>query len=268
MARIAAHAESVFKNLPAAGRIENIKKAGYDAVEFWFFGKMDVAEAAAACKANGVLVSDFVLNSPDGRINGTLVNPADRPKYLEALKKDAERAHLLDCTKLITCTGNEIPGVPRAEQKAAIIETLSQAAVIAAKEGLTLLLEPLNTTVDHAGYYLASSAEGFDIIRAVNSPNIRLLFDCYHMQIMEGHLTASITENIGLIGHFHSAGVPGRHELFNGEINYPFLLSQIDKAGYTGLFGLEYSPLLPDEESLRRTREYLLNSELGTRKDI
>ena len=77
------------------------------------------------------------------------------------------------------------------------------------------------------------------------------------MQIMEGDLVNHIKRNIDVIGHFHSAGVPGRHELFGGETNYPFLLRQIEQLGYQGVFGLEYAPAMDDEASLKQTLAYL-----------
>jgi hydroxypyruvate isomerase len=95
-------------------------------------------------------------------------------------------------------------------------------------------------------------------VRAIASPNLRLLYDVYHMQIMEGSVIANIEENIDVIGHFHSAGVPGRHELMDGELNYQNIVRRIEAAGYTGAFGLEYSPALTDHAgSLRATRRYL-----------
>jgi len=115
----------------------------------------------------------------------------------------------------------------------------------------------LNTRYDHPGYWLASSDRGAEICRRLGSPRMKLLFDCYHMQIMEGDLSRHIERNIDVIGHFHSAGVPGRHELFNGETNYPMVLGKIHAMGYAGIFGLEYAPELPDAESLRKTRTYL-----------
>ncbi len=259
MVRIAAHAGTCYRQMPVARRIEKIRQAGYDAVEFWFLNGSEVKEAAAACRAHGVDVADFVLNSPDGTMNGSLVNPAHRQTYLEALKKAAEAAHILLCSGLITCTGNEIPGVPRDAQRGAIVEKLAQAVRIDEEEQITLLLEPLNTVVDHPGYFLSSSAEGFEIVRCVGSPRLRLLYYIYHMQIMEVNLCDTIRNNIDLIGHFHAAGVPGRHEVFLGEVNYPFLMVQINEAGYSGFFGLEYGPTLPDNDSLRLTREWLLS---------
>jgi hydroxypyruvate isomerase len=122
---------------------------------------------------------------------------------------------------------------------------------------VTLLLEPLNTRYDHPGYFLTSSNAGAEICRKIGSPRMKLLFDCYHMQIMEGDLVKHIERNLDVIGHFHSAGVPGRHEPYQGETDYPFLLAQIEKLGYQGVFGLEYQPSIDHDESVRKTLAYL-----------
>jgi hydroxypyruvate isomerase len=120
------------------------------------------------------------------------------------------------------------------------------------------VVEPLNVHVDHAGNYLDSSAEAADIVRKIDSPNFKLLYDVYHMQIMEGNIIANITKNIDIIGHFHSAGVPGRHELNIGELNYLNIVKQIDALGYKGKFGLEYSPSGADSSaSLKSLKKYL-----------
>jgi len=119
------------------------------------------------------------------------------------------------------------------------------------KEDIILMLEPLNTLVDHPGYFLDSPQEAAQIVREVNSPSVKLLFDCYHMQIMNGNLISTIERNIDIIKHFHAAGVPGRHELFIGELNYPNIVKRIDEIGYKEYFGLEYFPTMPSEDSLK-----------------
>lgn len=142
-------------------------------------------------------------------------------------------------------------------QKVLLLENLKRTAEIVEKEGVTIVLEALNSLYDHKGYYLDSSYVGFEIVKAVNSPNIKLLYDCYHMQLMEGNLVNQITENINYIGHFHSAGVPGRHELHNGETNYPFVISAAEKAGYDRYFGFEYWPTYDNEKSLTDILKYV-----------
>ncbi len=102
-----------------------------------------------------------------------------------------------------------------------------------------------------------STKNAVDIIMEINSPNLKLLYDVYHMQIMQGNIIDFIEKNICLTGHFHSAGVPGRAELFDSEINYPAIIKKIDELGYQGCFGLEYFPIMEHTESLKKTLDYL-----------
>jgi len=271
MAKIDVCIEPLFPDLSRAERTRKVAEVGFPAIEFWFYdlaigrgdprmlsaaeAAKDVAAIAKACAETGVIVNDIVVNAPDAGIGGSLVDPADRPKYLGRLKETIEVAKDLNCSKMITCTGNVRPGVSREEQHKSVVDTLKAGADVIAVEGMTLLLEPLNTHVDHEGYFLDSADEGAQIVREVGSPNVKLIFDVYHMQIMQGNVLARIEKYIDLIGHFHSAGVPGRHELSDGELNYPNILKQIDSLGYTGYFGLEYFPALDDTESLKRMRE-------------
>lgn len=117
------------------------------------------------------------------------------------------------------------------------------AALAAADElGITLLLEPLNTKVDHPGYTLAHSTQAFQIVRFVDSPRLRVLYDVYHMQIMEGNLMETMAANLDCIGHIHVADVPGRHEPGTGEINYRSIAAMLREQGYAGSVGLECVP--------------------------
>ena len=121
--------------------------------------------------------------------------------------------------------------------------------------GVTIMLEPLNTYVNHPGYYLTSSAEAFDIIRTVDHPLVKIVFDIYHQQIMEGNIIPNITNNLDCIAHLHAAGHPGRNELQFGENDYKVIFQAVEKAGYNGYCGLEYKPLLDPLESMRLARE-------------
>jgi hydroxypyruvate isomerase len=133
----------------------------------------------------------------------------------------------------------------------------SHQVIMEEKNGVTIVLEALNSLYNHKGYYLDSSYVGFEIMKAVDCPNVKLLFDCYHMQLMEGNLVNSITTNIDYIGHFHSAGVPGRHELHKGETNYPFVIKAADDAGYDRYFGFEYWPTYDNKQSLTDILNYV-----------
>lgn len=268
MAKVDVCVEPLFPGLPFNQKILNLSACGCRAFEFWFWDhyfdgqalipqKKDIKQLSRIIQDQGMLLIDIVVNSPDGAIGGFLNKPGDRQKYLERLKETIEVAEQLGCSKIITCTGNELPGVPEEEQVNDVIATLQHATAIAEKEGITLLLEPLNTYVDHPGYLVRSSRTGLEIVKQVNNRSLRLLYDIYHMQVMEGNHISTIRDNIEWIGHFHSAGVPGRNELFKGELNYLNIISEIDKTNYSGYFGLEYFPSIDSAESLARTKEFL-----------
>jgi len=257
MPRIDVCIEPLFPDLPLVERAKRVHDAGFDAIEFWFYdagGDRKIGDLASYCRSTAMLINNIVANSPDGKVGGSLTNPSDRRKYVERVKETIRVAKDIGCGKIITCTGDSRAGVPPLEQRKSIVESLKSACEVAEKEGITLLLEPLNTAVDHAGYFLDSADEGAAICRDVGSPNMKLLFDVYHMQIMQGNVIARIERHMDVIGHFHSAGVPGRHELDDGELNYPEILRRIDAFGYEGCFGLEYWPALDPGESLRWMR--------------
>jgi hydroxypyruvate isomerase len=145
------------------------------------------------------------------------------------------------------------------EAVANMIDSLRGCAKICEKHGITILLEPFNTKVDHPDYFLDDPQTCVEVIRAVNSENVKMLYDIYHMQIMAGNVVSFIRENLQYIGHFHLAGVPGRHEPDTCELNYPFILKEIDRLGFKGAVGLEYWPTVDHAESLKRTLTYLTN---------
>jgi len=262
MPRVDVCLEAIFDTVPLVERAKRVMDAGFDAVEFWFYDfdcvtkdtERNLAEFGKFCADNGILINNGVVNSPDASIGGSLLDPDDRPKYLQRLRDTIKVCKDINCHAAITCTGNELPNVPREQQKKCVIDTLKAAAEIAEAENFTLYLEALNTLVDHEGYFLDSAEEGAEIIKAVGSPRVKLLFDVYHMQIMGGNIVARIEKHVDVIGHFHSAGVPGRHDLDIGELDYRNILKAIDALGYKGLFGLEYWPEGDETESLKRMR--------------
>jgi hydroxypyruvate isomerase len=265
--------EPLFTDLPAEERIARVAKHGYKSVEFWlhdagFDGKgftdtpRDPAAIRQACEAAGVTLNNIVVNPPDdGSIGGAPVIAATHAKYLERVEAAIAFAQAAGCGKAITCAGDEQPGMSREAMRDTVTGALADAAKIAEKRGFTLLLEPLNTRVDHKGYCMSSSQEAAEMVRTINNPHLRLLFDVYHMQIMEGDVVSHILASRDVIGHYHSAAVPGRGEHDRGELNYPFILEAIDGTGYKGAFGLEYFPTVADHDtSLRRVRDYLTAS--------
>jgi hydroxypyruvate isomerase len=171
----------------------------------------------------------------------------------KVVAESIEAAKFLGVPALIITTGQERDDISHTEQHQNVVNALRMAAPLFEKSGIIAVLEPLNIICDHKGYFLSSGYEAFDIIREVNSPSIKLLYDIYHQQITEGNLIPNIRNNINLIGHFHVADNPGRHEPGTGEINYKNVFTAIDELGYQGYIGLEYSPTIDAERSLANT---------------
>ena len=127
-------------------------------------------------------------------------------------------------------------------------KNLKRLAELAEKEDITINIEPVNSLIEIKGHYLDSPAVGFEILKCVNSSHIKMLYDVYHAQMMEGNVIATITKNIQMISHFHSAAVPGRKELFLGELDYRNIIRAIEAAGFCGYFSLEYVPSYQDHK--------------------
>jgi len=240
MVTISACIEMLFSEEPDfLARIDRAKEAGLRAIEFWGHSGKDLGAIRARADAAGLRVSSTVVEAQP------LATPGDLDGYRAATKAACAAATKLGAPCVIACTGNEIAGVSREEQHAMVVTALQAAAPIAEDAGITIVLEPLNTIRDHKGYYLWSSLEGFEIVGEVASPRVKLLFDIYHQQIMEGNLIVNITDNIDKVGHFHIADVPGRHQPGTGEINYENLFARVVDTGWEGFAALECSSTLP-----------------------
>jgi len=178
-----------------------------------------------------------------GSIKDGLNNKAKHPQFLEEFKKNIKAAADAKWPNVI-CMAGDRAGISDAEGMDNCVTILKEAVKIAEDSQVTLCMELLNSKVNHPGYMCDKSEWGFELCRRVNNPRFKLLYDIYHMQIMEGDLIATIKKNIQHIGHFHTAGVPGRHELDdNQEIYYPAVMRAIVETGYTGYVAHEYSPV-------------------------
>lgn len=237
-----------FGGMDFCDAVKTVAELGFTAVETYDWKPLDLDRVARTCRETGVTLVSMCTTE------FRLTDPAYRSQWLSGLRESCEAAQRLGVKRLITQVGNDT-GRPREEQHAAIVETLKQATPILENAGVTVMLEPLNTYVDHKGYYLWSAAEGFDIIREVDHPQVKLIYDIYHQQVMEGNIIPNVTGNLDCIAHLHAAGHPGRHELQLGENDYKNIFAAIDAAGYTGWCGLEYSPTEDPCESLKKARE-------------
>jgi hydroxypyruvate isomerase len=252
--------EMALTGLPFEERIAKAADLGLKNVEFWFVDwsyKGTADHLANLAERNGVKITNTVIGAPDGSIGGGLTDPANREQWLERARMTIDFTRDAGIPATIVCTGNVVPGMSDEAMMESVVEGLKPTVALAEEAGVTLLLESLNTHRDHAGYWLASSDRGAEICRKLNSDRMRLLFDCYHMQIMEGNLLEHIERNLDVIGHFHMAGVPGRHELFLGELNYPYIVKRAQELGYKGIIGLEYAPSMDDETSIKETLKHM-----------
>jgi hydroxypyruvate isomerase len=268
VAKIGVCAETFFSELPYEERLRKIAALGFRYYELWFHDKRfdgaglhdepkDFGRLADLNDQLGLTCTDFIFNHPDAGIKAALIDPKDRSLILDSLGAMIERARRIKCRAFISGAGNVVPGLSREKAIETMVETLVVVAKACEKEGMTLLLEPFNTKVDHPQYFLDSAEDCLTVLKAVHSPSVRMLYDIYHMQIMGGDIVAFIRKNIQWIGHFHVAGVPGRHEPRESELNYPFILKEIDRLGFTGGVGLEYWPTIEPGESLKQTAAWL-----------
>jgi len=233
--------------------LELLARNGYDAYEMFDWRNAETLETFVREKGSFPLAcSTLTANRGPVAPGCGLVNPRERDTFIKEMTACADAAKKMGCTRLVTLTGNELGGLTRSEQMANVVGGLRAVAPMLEKNGMTAVVEILNTYVNHAGYFLYYVRDAADMVERVGSPNVKMLFDIYHVQIMEGNLIDNIRTHIDRIGHFHIGDVPGRHEPGTGEINYRKLYETIYELGdrYKGYAALEYGPLAPLEQDL------------------
>jgi len=228
-----------------AGRIHAAKAAGLDAVEFWRYSNKDVAAIETALRATGLPLSS-ILCEPIV----PLTDVSAHPRFLESVRRSLAMAQRLGAPVIIAQAGDDQAGLSRAEQHAAIVKVLKEAAGLMAGSGVVLALEPLNDRVDHPGYYLTSTEEGLDIIDEVSRPEVRLLYDIYHAAVM-GETIEVLEGRLDRVVHVHLADAPGRGEPGSGAMDWSDRLDWLDQRGYAGFVGLEYKPTIGTVEGLQ-----------------
>jgi hydroxypyruvate isomerase len=244
--------------MPVGEALATLVRHGYDAFEMFDWRDPALLETFIAEKRKYALACACIVANKGVEARGCgLVNPREREGFLREINASVEAAKKIGTQRLVVLTGNELGGLPRSQQMANAVAALREAAPILEKNGLTALVEILNTYVDHAGYFLYYVRDGAELVDRVGSPNVKLLFDIYHVQIMEGNLISNIRAHIERIGHFHVGDVPGRHEPGTGEINYRNVFKAIYELGdrFQGYVGLEYGRLAPLEENLAALRK-------------
>ncbi|NLS01454.1 TIM barrel protein [Rhizobium sp. P38BS-XIX] len=229
-----------------ADRIRLAHQAGLAAVEFWHWRNKDIDAIAATVAETGIAVSGMVAEPMIA-----LTNPANKEAWLAGLRESLAVAQRLGAPVLIAQAGDDLPEFSRVEQRAAIAAALSAGADILKGSGVRLGLEPLNTKIDHVGYYLSSTVEGLDIVDEVGRPEIGIVYDLYHSAVMGENTPEVVGNRIDRIVHLHVADHPGRNDPGTGHIDLAERLDWLFVQGYRGRVGMEYKPLTTDADAVR-----------------
>ena len=259
MPKFAANLSMMYTELPFLSRFEAAAQDGFKAVEYLFPYAYPAAELAAHLKANNL--QQVLFNAPPGGTDtdsiakawdvdgsrGTACIPGREAEFKAGVALALSYADVLSCPRIHLIAGLIPDGITREVAQATYISNLTWAAAEAAKAGLDILMEPINTR-DIPRFFLNRQDHAHDIIGLVGATNLKVQMDLYHCQIVEGDVAMKIRKYLptGNVGHFQIAGVPGRHEPDVGELNYPYLFDVIDEVGaqshWDGWIGCEYRP--------------------------
>jgi hydroxypyruvate isomerase len=241
--RFCVNVSILFKEVPFLERFRQAAEAGFGAVEFWWPSREDLGEVEAAVADAGVSVALFNFDAGDMQAGdrGLVSDPERQQRFRENVPVALELAGRLGCGRLNALVGQEIPGMDRNEQLGLARENVAWAAEKAAGQGAEIMVEAVNT-FENGPYLLYTTEEAARFVEDVGRPNVRLQYDVYHMQRMEGNLVANLRLHIERIGHVQVADSPGRGEPGTGEIRYPYVFAALEELGYEGFVGLEYNP--------------------------
>lgn len=225
--------------VPLPEFFKRVAQIGFTAVEIW--KPDDQFEATVRLAAqNGLRIVSF---GGHDSISSGLNDPSQHERITGELQHAIDLAAQWNVPGVICFSGERNIAQSDDDAIAACVAGFRRIAPYAEEKGVNLNMELLNSKVDHINYQGDHAAWGLEVVRRVNSPNVKLLYDIYHMQIMEGNLIQTITENIQWIGHFHTAGVPGRNEIDDTqEINYRGLCRALAKTSYDLYLGHEFHP--------------------------
>lgn len=251
MPKFAANLSMLFTEVEFLDRFAAAARAGFQGVEYLFPYDYPAETLKARLDDNGL--TQVLFNLPAGDWAAGERGIACHPDRVEEFRDGVERAiayaRVLGNTQVNCLAGIKPQGVRDDEARQTLIENLRFAAKKLADAGILLIAEPINTR-DIPGFFLNRTEQALAIFDEVGSDNLKLQYDIYHMQIMEGDLAPTIETHFARIAHVQIADTPGRHEPGTGEIHYPFLFAHLDRLGYDGWVGAEYKPAGRTEEGL------------------
>ncbi|SDC00419.1 hydroxypyruvate isomerase [Cupriavidus sp. YR651] len=258
MPRFAANLSMMYTEHDFLDRFAAAAADGFQAVEYLFPYDHPAAEIRKRLVDNGL--TQALFNAPPGDWaagdRGMAALPGRETEFRNAVARALEYAAVIGNDRVHVMAGLVPADADRARCRATYLENLAYAAASAAAHGITVLIEPINTR-DMPGYFLNRQDDGQTICKQVGAANLKVQFDCYHCQIVEGDLAVKLKRDFHGIGHIQIAGVPDRHEPDLGELNYPYLFDVIDALGYKGWIGCEYRPRAGTSAGLGWLKPYL-----------
>jgi hydroxypyruvate isomerase len=230
-----------YARTPLAEVCSRARQIGFSGIDLLYPEEWPVARQA------GLTVSMGYATHREKFIATGFNDPANHAMLIAELETAIPLAADSHVPNVIAMFGNRVAGIDDSAAIANCIGGLSRIAPLAEKHGVTVCVELLNSKVDHAGYQGDRTAFGVAVMKGLNSPNVKLLYDIYHMQIMEGDVIRTVRDNIQWIGHFHTGGVPGRHEInASQELNYPAIAAAIADLKFPGFVAHEFVPTRTD----------------------
>ncbi|WP_334160497.1 2-oxo-tetronate isomerase [Achromobacter insolitus] len=260
MPRLAANLTMMYTEHPFLDRFKAAAGDGFTGVEFLFPYEFTAAELKSRLDGSGL--EQALFNAPPGDWaageRGIASLPGREGEFERGFDQALEYAAVLGNRKLHVMAGLIRLEQDRSAHREVYLKNLASAARAAASAGVTVVIEPINTR-DIPGFFLNRQDEAQAICAEVGADNLKVQFDIYHCQIVEGDIAMKLQRDIAGIGHIQIAGVPDRHEPDLGELNYPYLFERIDALGYTGWIGCEYRPRAGTSAGLGWAQPYLAN---------
>lgn len=251
MPKFSANLGFLWPDRPLLERIDAAVKAGFKAIELHWPYATPAGDVKARCKKHGLVL--LGINTPTGNTEkgdfGLGAQAGREAEFRETFQQSADYARAAGASSV-----HVMAGVVAPEHKARATEVFVENLAFAAKAAsdLTLLLEPINQR-DKPGYFYSTIGEAADLIREVGVPNLKIMFDVYHIGVSEGDVTKRLEKHLADIGHVQIAAVPSRAEPDEGEIAYGAVFTALDRLGYAGWTGCEYRPRAGTDEGLAWT---------------
>ncbi len=246
--------DMMFANIDFMDKFEPVKQAGINTVEFWKWTNKDVDAVCEALKKNDMNLSIFNIDSTDEQLSYDLsrgiLNAGRVEDFLRALNESVPVYKKFDANAMIVLIGENAE-----YNKENVKKCLTAAIPILEENDMTIIVEPLNN-IDRVGYSMPYATPTLELLREINNPHVKMLYDIYHQNMMGDFDLDEVLANIDLIGHFHVADAPGRHEVGTGNVDYKTILSEIDKTDYSDYIGLEYRPTIKDELTFDYFKEF------------